>query len=190
FFYKNGISIQQDLRKAFYWYQQAANNGNKIAQFNLGNFYRFGSGIDKNEGKALEWYKELAGHNNKIIIGNNELIESMDEIVEEIHINTNDYPFNRIQLNKPTVNISTENSNIWNDTYYDVNVEFISIKSTISFGIDATSYIEVEKLQKLLISRKDDIDHVLESQPVYAIGIDFQEDSSRPCIACWVVRPL
>jgi hypothetical protein len=45
-------------------------------------------------------------------------------------------------------------------------------------------------LQKLLISRKDDIDHILELQPVYIIGIDFQKNSARPCIACWVAKSL
>ncbi|CAG8572585.1 9317_t:CDS:2, partial [Funneliformis caledonium] len=75
-------------------------------------------------------------------------------------------------LNNPTVNISSDKSNVWNDATCDVILEFISVKSTISSGVDVTSYIVVEKLQKLLIR------------------IDFQKDSSRPCIACWVVRPL
>ncbi|CAG8483616.1 8228_t:CDS:2 [Funneliformis caledonium] len=99
--------------------------------------------------------------------------------------------FNCIQLNNPTVHISSsDKSNIWNDTNYEIMSDFISVKSTVTSGITPTSYIEVKKLQKLLISRKDDIDHILESQPVYAIGIDFQKDSTRPCIACWVDRPL
>ncbi|CAG8577949.1 7036_t:CDS:2, partial [Funneliformis mosseae] len=99
--------------------------------------------------------------------------------------------FNCIQLNKPIVHISSsDKSNIWNDTNYEIMSDFISVKSTVTSGITPTSYIEVKKLQKLLISRKDDIDHILESQPVYAIGIDFQKDSTRPCIACWVDRPL
>ncbi|CAG8588293.1 4711_t:CDS:2 [Funneliformis mosseae] len=68
--------------------------------------------------------------------------------------------------------------------------EFISTKATISLGISATTFIEIEKLQDLLINRKDDIDDLLKSQPVYAIGIDFLNDSIRPCISCWVVKPL
>ncbi|RGB35370.1 hypothetical protein C1646_785439 [Rhizophagus diaphanus] len=68
--------------------------------------------------------------------------------------------------------------------------KFITVKATIFPGISDTSYSEAEKLQKLLISRKDDIDHILGLQPVYAIGIDFQKNSTRPCIACWVAKPL
>ncbi|CAG8706547.1 19513_t:CDS:2, partial [Rhizophagus irregularis] len=70
------------------------------------------------------------------------------------------------------------------------NSEFITVKATIFPGISDTSYSEAEKLQKLLISRKDDIDHILELQPVYAIGADFQKNSTRPCITCWVAKSL
>ncbi|CAG8609229.1 5539_t:CDS:2 [Funneliformis mosseae] len=94
------------------------------------------------------------------------------------------------KFNKPIVNVSNSiKSNILN-TNDKVISEFISLKATISPGISANSYIEVEKLQKLLISRKDDIDCILKSQPVYAIGIDFQKNSTNPCIACWVAEPL
>ncbi|CAG8453713.1 14283_t:CDS:2 [Funneliformis caledonium] len=96
-----------------------------------------------------------------------------------------------IKFNKPSVNVSnSDKSNIWNNTNEEVILEFISLKATISPGISANSYIEVEKLQKLLISRKDDIDYILKLQPVYAIGIDFQQNSTSPCIACWVAKPL
>ncbi|CAG8736542.1 8604_t:CDS:2, partial [Funneliformis caledonium] len=77
--------------------------------------------------------------------------------------------FNCIQLNNPTVHIiSNDKSNIWNNTNYEIMLGFISVKSTVTSGITSTSYIE----------------------PVYAIGIDFQKDSTRPCIACWVDKPL
>ncbi|CAI2182563.1 1224_t:CDS:2, partial [Funneliformis geosporum] len=78
--------------------------------------------------------------------------------------------FNYIQLKNPTAHISkNDKSNICNDAKFEAISDFVS---------------------KLLISRKDDIDHILESQPVYAIGIDFQKESTRPCIACWVDKPL
>ncbi len=103
----------------------------------------------------------------------------------------NGNPFNCIQFNEPTVNISTGNkSNIWSNTNCRTDSKFISVRATIFPGISATSYIELEKLRRLLISRKDDIDHVLKSQPIYAIRIDFQKDSIRPCIVCWVAKPL
>ncbi|PKC00966.1 HCP-like protein [Rhizophagus irregularis] len=169
FLYKNGIIKQEDLEKSFYWYQKSAKNGNKIAQYNLGNFYQYGWGIEKNEIEAQKWYKELAGQHHKFFIENKELLENI----------TNENPFNHIQFDEPIFNTNDTN-----------NSEFITVKTTIFPGISEASYIEVKKLQKLLISRKDDIDHILELQPVYTIGIDFQKNSTRPCIACWVAKSL
>ncbi|GES93498.1 kinase-like domain-containing protein [Rhizophagus clarus] len=167
FLYKNGSEkIQKDLKESFNWYQKSAKNGNKIAQYNLGNFYRFGWGIEKNEIEARNWYNELAGQHNKFFVENEKFLENI----------TNENPFSHIQFNEPI---------------FDTNdSEFVTVKTTIFPGISETSYIEVKKLQKLLISRKDDIDHVLELQPVYTIGIDFQKNSTRPCIACWVTKSL
>ncbi|PKC09447.1 HCP-like protein [Rhizophagus irregularis] len=177
FLYNNGINIQKDLEKSFYWYQKSAENGNMIAQYNLSNFYRYGLEIEKNEIKAKEWYKKLAGPDNKFFIENDELINTYN-IDSNINDNDNN-PFNNIQFNEPIINANCE-----------ANSEFITVKATIFPGISDTSYSEAEKLQKLLISRKDDIDHILELQPVYAIGVDFQKNSTRPCIACWVAKLL
>ncbi|CAG8479139.1 11746_t:CDS:2, partial [Funneliformis mosseae] len=94
--------------------------------------------------------------------------------------NTDDNFFNCIEFNNLTLNIKNDN---------DAS-EFISVSANICPGISDTSYIEIKKLQKLLVSRKNDINHILKSQPVYAIGIDFQKDSTEPCIACWVAKPL
>ncbi|RGB40057.1 hypothetical protein C1646_430223 [Rhizophagus diaphanus] len=182
FIYKNGINtIQKDLEKSFFWYQKSAINGNKIAQYNLGNFYQYGWGIKKDEIEAQKWYKKLAGQHNKFFLKNEELLQNINAENKETTINdiTNDNPFNYIQFNEPIINTNCEIDSI-----------FITVKATISPGISDTSYIEVEKLQKLLINRKDDIDHILELQPVYTIGIDFQKNSTRPCIACWVAKSL
>ncbi|CAB4415373.1 unnamed protein product [Rhizophagus irregularis] len=181
FLYKNGINIQKDLEKSFFWYQKSAINGNKIAQYNLGNFYRYGWGIEKDEIEAQKWYKKLAGPHNKFFVKNEELLQNINAENKETIINdiTNDNPFNYIQFNEPIINTNCEIDSI-----------FITVKATISPGISDTSYIEVEKLQKLLINRKDDIDHILELQPVYTIGIDFQKNSTRPCVACWVAKSL
>ncbi|CAG8588337.1 13910_t:CDS:2, partial [Funneliformis caledonium] len=114
-----------------------------------------------------------------------------DKIAENPIVADISNPFNCIQFNKPTVSVSNgDKSNIRNNTNDEIISEFISVKATISPGISANSYIEVERLQKLLISRKDDIDCILKSQPVYAIGIDFQKNSTSPCIACWVAKPI
>ena len=45
------------MRKAIYWYEKAAENGDKIAQYNLGNYYKLGNRIEKDEVKAFEYYK-------------------------------------------------------------------------------------------------------------------------------------
>ena len=44
----------------FYWNQKAAENGNKIAQYNCGEHYELGNGIEKDEFKAFEYYKKSA----------------------------------------------------------------------------------------------------------------------------------
>jgi TPR repeat protein len=45
--YENGIGIEKNSKKAFYWYEKAANNGNMIAMYNLGLMYEDGEGITK-----------------------------------------------------------------------------------------------------------------------------------------------
>ncbi|GBC13887.2 kinase-like domain-containing protein [Rhizophagus irregularis DAOM 181602=DAOM 197198] len=178
--------IEKDEIKAFEWVEKSAKQGQSDAQNYLGyffengigvqkdlkeacNFYQYGWGIEKNEIEAQKWYKELAGQHHKFFIENKELLENI----------TNENPFNHIQFDEPIFNTNDTN-----------NSEFITVKTTIFPGISEASYIEVKKLQKLLISRKDDIDHILELQPVYTIGIDFQKNSTRPCIACWVAKSL
>ena len=46
--YDRGIGVKRDLNKAFSWYQQAALQGNPIAQNSLGSMYQFG----------VNWYKK------------------------------------------------------------------------------------------------------------------------------------
>src|ERR1044072_5796564 len=75
-----------------------------------------------------------------------------------------------------------DNSNIWRDTKHIDILNFISVNSTISHGISAISHTQVDRLYDLLISKEDDIDGVLKSQPIYAIGPNFQDDFTLPCI--------
>ncbi|PKY20615.1 kinase-like protein [Rhizophagus irregularis] len=55
---------KNDLKNAFYLAKKAAENGNKVAQFNLGYYYEKGEGIQKDINKAFEWYEKSAmqGH--------------------------------------------------------------------------------------------------------------------------------
>ncbi|RIA85252.1 hypothetical protein C1645_857860 [Glomus cerebriforme] len=61
YYYKNGIGVTKDDKKAFEWYLKAANNrGDTCAQYNLGICYQDGTGINKNDEKAFTWYYESA----------------------------------------------------------------------------------------------------------------------------------
>jgi TPR repeat protein len=55
------IKMEKRLKKAIYWYEKAANNGNTIiAMQNLGNCYLYGEGVEKNYNKAFELFKQSA----------------------------------------------------------------------------------------------------------------------------------
>ncbi|RHZ45738.1 hypothetical protein Glove_658g4 [Diversispora epigaea] len=109
-------------------------------------------------------------------------------IKNQVDINITNYndSFNCIQFNKPQITINDE-SNIWSESF-DSN--FLSIESNVYFGTSAASHIKVEKLIKLLINKKNEIDKMFESYPAYIIGPDFQESSSAPHISCWTTEPL
>ncbi|CAG8571112.1 1992_t:CDS:2, partial [Dentiscutata erythropus] len=68
--------------------------------------------------------------------------------------------------------------------------EFISIYSTFTPGTSAIVHVEVDQLLALLEEQKANIDSILDSQNVYAVGGDFQKGYSKPCIACWVNENL
>ncbi|CAI2172547.1 14807_t:CDS:2 [Funneliformis geosporum] len=181
-FFFNGIGIEMNKDQAFYWYNKATRNGNAIAKNILKYYYKF----------DIELYKDKKYRFFRIIYS--EGLRKIGEINKNqtaTHISIDSNPFNYIQFNEPTVTIRSGNkSRMCYDYIFKETSEFISTKATISPGISSTSYIEIEKLQELLISRKEDIDDLLKSQSVYAIGIDFQNDSIRPCISCWVAKSL
>ncbi len=58
------LGIEVDLKQSFYWYNEAAKNGQAQAQFNVAKCYENGKGTKKNRPKALTWYKKAAeqGH--------------------------------------------------------------------------------------------------------------------------------
>ncbi|UZO08334.1 uncharacterized protein OCT59_028592 [Rhizophagus irregularis] len=61
FMYENGGGTEKNKEKAFYWYNKAAENGNRDAQYNLGECYELGNGVvDKDETKAFEYYEKSA----------------------------------------------------------------------------------------------------------------------------------
>ena len=48
------------MQKAVEWYTKAAEQGNAVAQYNLGVCYNFGKGVEKDLQKAIEWYTKAA----------------------------------------------------------------------------------------------------------------------------------
>ena len=58
--YDKGEGIEQDKQKSFYWYSRAAEQGNAVAQHNLGVNYSYGNGIEQDKQKAFYWYTEAA----------------------------------------------------------------------------------------------------------------------------------
>lgn len=65
YFYYDGIGVDKDLEKSYYWTKRAAEHGDRDAQYNLAElFYEAGNVIEPDMEKAKEWYKKAAmqGH--------------------------------------------------------------------------------------------------------------------------------
>ncbi|CAG8616372.1 14115_t:CDS:2, partial [Dentiscutata heterogama] len=94
---------------------------------------------------------------------------------------TNNDVLNDIQFSKPVIESNIDLSAI---------SEFISMDSTFSPGTSVTAHVEVDQLLALIEEQKANIDSILDSQHVYAVGVDFKKGYSKPCIACWVTENL
>lgn len=68
YFYLEGLGVDKDLSKAFYWTQLAANHGDRDGQYNLAWFYENGIGISVDIVKAKFWYKKSAAQNHNLAI--------------------------------------------------------------------------------------------------------------------------
>jgi TPR repeat protein len=62
--YSSGLGGEKDDKKAFFWFSQAAQQGNVDAQLRLGMIYILGRGIPKDDKKAFEWINKAAEKNN------------------------------------------------------------------------------------------------------------------------------
>ena len=58
--YANGDGVEKDSKKAAYWYTKAAEQGDPVAQNNLGVLYEHGEGVTQNKEKAVYWYVKSA----------------------------------------------------------------------------------------------------------------------------------
>ncbi|HWS29959.1 MAG TPA: tetratricopeptide repeat protein [Clostridia bacterium] len=66
YFYYEGLGVDKDFKKSFYWTQRAAEHGDRDAQNNLAElFYGAGVVVEKDIGKAKEWYKKAADNGHK-----------------------------------------------------------------------------------------------------------------------------
>ena len=54
--YYKGKGVPQNYKKALKWYTLSAEQGNKVAQYNLGVMYSFGLGVIPDYKTALKWY--------------------------------------------------------------------------------------------------------------------------------------
>ncbi|CAG8718776.1 5729_t:CDS:2, partial [Gigaspora margarita] len=66
----------------------------------------------------------------------------------------------------------------------------VLVRRTFSPGISATTHVGVKRLLSLFEIHKSEIDRILKSKHVYAIGLDFQLDCLIPCIVYWADKPL
>jgi TPR repeat protein len=55
--YYAGYGVMQDLKKAAYWYQKAAENGDPVAQNEIGFLYQKGAGVPADSARAMHWYQ-------------------------------------------------------------------------------------------------------------------------------------
>jgi hypothetical protein len=63
--YFEGLGVRQDYKKAFKWYQKAANQGNFDGQNNLGRMYFKGYGVRQNKAKAKEIFGKTCDGGNQ-----------------------------------------------------------------------------------------------------------------------------
>lgn len=66
YFYLEGLGVEKDLEKAFYWTKRAANHGDRDGQSNLAWFYEEGVFVDANLEKAKHWYKVSAQQGQEV----------------------------------------------------------------------------------------------------------------------------
>lgn len=62
--YANGLGVEQNYKKAVYWYSQAAEKQNKEAISNLANCYLLGRGVEQDDRKAAEYHSKAASLGN------------------------------------------------------------------------------------------------------------------------------
>lgn len=68
YFYHNGLGVEKDLEKAFYWTRRAAEHGDWDGQYNLACFYTEGIGTACDPQLAAYWYRQAALQGHELAI--------------------------------------------------------------------------------------------------------------------------
>jgi TPR repeat protein len=58
--------VQQDYAEAMKWFQKAADQGNAIAEADVGVMYDNGQGVQRDYAEAMKWYRKAADQGNAI----------------------------------------------------------------------------------------------------------------------------
>lgn len=76
--YTDGLGTQQNLKKGFYWFTQAAERGEPLAMLRLAHAYEFGIGTTKNQQQSLYWLDKAVNlrHPKALIAMSKRLIEA------------------------------------------------------------------------------------------------------------------
>jgi TPR repeat protein len=68
------------------WYRKAAEQGNALAQNNLGSMYRDGLGVPQDHAEAMKWYRKAAEQGNALAQNNLGFIYSTGRGVAQDYI--------------------------------------------------------------------------------------------------------
>jgi hypothetical protein len=52
--------VEKDYAEAIKWYRKAAEQGDSLAQNNLGFCYHLGNGVEKDDAEAVKWFRKAA----------------------------------------------------------------------------------------------------------------------------------
>ena len=70
FMYDTGNGVKKDYKKALYWYEKAAEQGDAFAQNNLGVMFHNGFGVKVDYVRAKYWFQKAADQGNKNALKN------------------------------------------------------------------------------------------------------------------------
>ena len=73
--YNNGQGVPQDYKEAVKWYRLSAEQGDREAQYNLGNRYYHGQGVPQDYLSAHMWWNLSGSNGYKDAVKNRNIVE-------------------------------------------------------------------------------------------------------------------